>query len=57
VTNEDFAKDNRILSYLKIRVSAGSVGISSAPSNAYTTNIRLASNAVGLFDHRQFRAL
>ena len=49
ITNENFAKDSKVLSYLKLRVGVGAVGISSAPSNSYTTNIRLATNAVGLF--------
>ncbi|HMG68802.1 MAG TPA: SusC/RagA family TonB-linked outer membrane protein, partial [Chitinophagaceae bacterium] len=49
VTNEDFAKDSKILNYLKVRFGAGDVGVSSAPANGYTTNIRLASNAAGLF--------
>jgi TonB-dependent starch-binding outer membrane protein SusC len=49
ITNEKFAKDWRAVNFLKLRIAAGSVGVSSAPANAYTTNIRLASNAVGLF--------
>lgn len=49
ITNEQFAKDWTTVNFLKLRLGAGSVGISSAPSNAYTTNIRLASNAIGLF--------
>jgi TonB-dependent starch-binding outer membrane protein SusC len=49
ITNEKFAKNWPVVNYLKLRLGAGSVGISSAPSQAYTTNIRLASNAIGLF--------
>lgn len=49
VTNEEFAKGNNVLTYLKLRLGAGSVGVSSAPANSYTTNIRLATNAAGLF--------
>jgi len=53
ITNESFAKNTNLLtrtiSYLKLRFGAGSVGISSAPGNAYTTNIRLVPNAAGLF--------
>jgi TonB-linked SusC/RagA family outer membrane protein len=49
ITNENFAKDGNVLTYLKLRLGAGSVGISSAPANSYTTNIRLATNASGLF--------
>ncbi|MEP6465672.1 MAG: TonB-dependent receptor [Parafilimonas sp.] len=49
ITNENFAKGSKILNYLKLRIGAGSIGTSSAPNNAYSTNIRLANNAVGLF--------
>src|SRR5665213_397848 len=50
ITNEKFAESwGNTVSFLKLRLAAGSVGISSAPANAYTTNIRLASNAAGLF--------
>jgi TonB-dependent starch-binding outer membrane protein SusC len=49
ITNEKFAKKWNIVNFLKLRLAAGSVGVSSAAANAYTTNIRLVSNAVGLF--------
>jgi len=49
ITNEEFAKDWTAFNFLKLRLGIGSVGVSSAPANAYTTNIRLVSNATGLF--------
>jgi TonB-linked SusC/RagA family outer membrane protein len=49
ISNEKFAQDWKTLSFLKLRLGYGSVGVSSVPANTYTTNIRLASNAVGLF--------
>ncbi len=50
ISNEDFAKNWRTLTYLKLRVGAGSVGSSNTSGgNLYTTNIRLATNATGLF--------
>jgi TonB-linked SusC/RagA family outer membrane protein len=42
VTNEKFARDWKIVNYLKLRVGAGSVGNQNSPiQNAYSTNIRL----------------
>jgi TonB-linked SusC/RagA family outer membrane protein len=42
VTNEKFARDWRLIDYLKLRVGAGAVGNQNSPvQNAYTTNIRL----------------
>ena len=50
ISNESFAKDNAIFTYLKLRLGIGSVGVSNLQGgNAYVTNIRLASNAAGLF--------
>ncbi len=49
LSNENFLKDNKVFSYLKLRIGAGSIGTSTAPNNAYSTNIRLANNAIGLF--------
>ncbi len=50
ITNENFAKGWKTLSYLKLRLGAGSIGNSNSPvDHAYSTNIRLANNAVGLF--------
>ncbi len=50
ITNENFAKGWKALSYLKLRLGAGSIGNSNSPvSQAYSTNIRLANNAIGLF--------
>ncbi|MEP6682331.1 MAG: TonB-dependent receptor [Parafilimonas sp.] len=50
ITNEDFAKNLKGLTYLKLRLGAGSIGNSNSPvDHAYSTNIRLANNAVGLF--------
>lgn len=48
ISNEGFAKNN-LITFLKLRLGAGSVGVSSAPANSYSTNIRLANNATGLF--------
>jgi TonB-linked SusC/RagA family outer membrane protein len=46
ITNEEFAKDLKVLNYLKFRVGVGSVGNQNSPvSNAYSTNIRLFSTA------------
>ncbi len=50
ITNENFAKDGKTLTYLKLRFGAGSIGNSNSLGNqVYSTNIRLATNAVGLF--------
>jgi TonB-linked SusC/RagA family outer membrane protein len=49
VTNENFAKEWKRVSYLKIRAGYGLVGNSQTSGNNYTTNIRLASSAAGLF--------
>lgn len=50
VTNESFARNWRALSYLKLRAGYGAVGNQNSPvQNAYSTNIRLATNAIGLF--------
>lgn len=52
ITNEKFASNwKNTISFLKLRVGVGSTGISNTGgvSNPYTTNIRLASNATGLF--------
>jgi TonB-linked SusC/RagA family outer membrane protein len=46
VTNEKFARDWKVVDYLKLRVGAGSVGNQNSPvQNAYSTNIRLFSVA------------
>jgi TonB-linked SusC/RagA family outer membrane protein len=49
ITKEKFAEDWKVVNFLKLRLGYGSIGSSTAPANAYTTNIRLASNAAGLF--------
>ncbi|MEN9570193.1 MAG: hypothetical protein RL172_1424 [Bacteroidota bacterium] len=49
VTNEEFTKNWKGISYLKLRAGYGIVGSSQTGANNYTTNIRLASNASGLF--------
>lgn len=49
VTNENFAKDWKNINYLKVRAGYGLVGNSNTGANNYTTNIRLASSAAGLF--------
>ncbi|MEO8768558.1 MAG: TonB-dependent receptor [Ferruginibacter sp.] len=50
VSNEKFVKDWLPLNLLKIRFGLGKVGNSNTQgSNLYTTNIRLVSNATGLF--------
>ncbi len=50
ITNEDFSKEWTAVSMLKLRAGIGATGISSTGSNQpYTTNIRLASQANGLF--------
>ena len=46
VTNEEFAKDLKFLSYMKVRAGAGSVGNQNSPTaNAYVTRVRLVSTA------------
>lgn len=46
VTNENFAKNLKVLNYLKVRGGIGAVGNQNSPvSNAYSTNIRLFSTA------------
>ena len=46
VTNEEFAKNLKFLSYMKIRAGAGSVGNQNSPTaNAYVTRVRLVSTA------------
>lgn len=50
ISNENFAQNWGSISYLKLRAGYGQVGNSTtAGSNVFTTNIRLASNASGLF--------
>ena len=50
ISNEKFAKDRLPFSLLKLRFGLGTVGNSNTQgSNLYTTNIRLVSNANGLF--------
>lgn len=50
VTNEHFTENWKHINYLKLRVGAGAVGSSgTSGSNQYSTNIRLATNATGLF--------
>ncbi len=50
VTNEKFAEGWQGLNYLKLRLGVGEVGNSSTGgNNVYSTNIRLAKNASGLF--------
>ncbi len=46
ITNENFAKNLKTLSYLKLRAGVGAVGNQNSPvGNAYSTNIRLFSTA------------
>jgi len=46
VTNETFAKDLKVLNYLKFRAGAGAVGNQNSPTqNAYVTRVRLVSTA------------
>lgn len=50
ITNEKFARNWNGLSYLKLRAGYGAVGNQNSPvQNAYSTNIRLVTNAIGLF--------
>ncbi|MES1250298.1 MAG: TonB-dependent receptor, partial [Chitinophaga rupis] len=50
VTNENFAKEWTGLNFFKLRVGIGATGVSNTgTNNPYTTNIRLATNANGLF--------
>ncbi|HMH24840.1 MAG TPA: TonB-dependent receptor [Puia sp.] len=50
ISNEEFAKGWTFVNSLKLRAGLGSVGISTTGvNNAYVTNIRLATNANGLF--------
>lgn len=50
ITNEKFADGWNALSYLKLRLGAGAVGNQNTTgNNVYSTNIRLAANATGLF--------
>ena len=50
ITNEKFAKNWSFVNYLKLRVGAGQVGNSNTGGNqVYSTNVRLATNAGGLF--------
>lgn len=54
ITNESFAKKWNFLNYLKLRVGYGAVGGSNGTgSQSYTTNIRLVTNALGLFGQTQ----
>jgi len=50
ISNEKFASEWTAVTLLKLRAGIGATGISSTGSNQpYTTNIRLATNANGLF--------
>lgn len=50
VSNEKFLQNNDVLNYLKLRVGVGQVGNDQTNGNqVYSTNIRLATNASGLF--------
>lgn len=50
ITNESFAKDMRVLNYLKLRLGVGAVGNQNVGgNNVYSTNIRLIPQINGLF--------
>ncbi len=49
ISNESFASNWKPINFLKLRVGYGAVGGSNASGNSYSTNIRLVSNALGLF--------
>jgi len=50
ISNEKFAQNWTFINFLKLRLGAGEVGNSNTSNNqAYSTNIRLATSAAGLF--------